>query len=282
MDLEIQVGRLNTLRINRKEPQGLYLGAKDEQEVLLPNAYVSIKHNIGDEIEVFIYHDSDDRLIATTLMPYAKLDEFAYLEVVDTASFGAFLEWGLPKQILVPRKYQKSPFKIGEKRVIKVIKDLQTDRLIAVEKFGKFLSQKRAYYKKNDKVNLFVVAKTPLGYKVIVQNRHEAMLYDNEVFEPLHVGDEKIGYIKQIRKDGKIDAILQPIGTKNAEDKILEVLRKNNYSLTCNYKSSPDTIKNLFGISKKVYKRTLTLLEEKGAIEISQEGIRFSKPKSLG
>lgn len=279
MDLNIQLGRLNTLRANRQEPQGMYLGAKDEEEVLLPNAYVSIKYEIGDEVEVFVYHDSDDRLIATTLMPYAKLNEFALLEVVDTTSFGAFLDWGLPKHLLVPKKYQKSPFKIGEKRVIKVVEDLQTNRLIAVEKFGKFLSYKKPFYKKNDKVNLFVVAKTPLGYKVIVENKHEAMLYDNEVFQPLHVGDEKKGYIKQIRKDGKIDASLQPIGKgakeQSAEEKILQVLRDNDYTLKTNYKSSPEEVQKIFGLSKKMYKRALTSLKEKGAIKIDEKGIYF-------
>lgn len=281
MDRELKIGQLNTLKINRVEPQGMYLGAKDESEVLLPNAYVNIKYEIGDETEVFIYHDSDDRLIATTLMPYAKLHDFAYLEVVDTAPFGAFLDWGLPKHLFVPKKYQKTPFKVGEKRVIKVAQDLQTDRLMGVEKFGKFLSHKKPFYQKNDKVNLFVVAKTPLGFKVIVNNKHEAMLYENEVHENLKIGDEKIGYIKQIRKDGKIDASLQPIGKAlkdgSAEEKVLEVLRENNYSLKCNYKSNPEEIRTLFGLSKKVYKRAMTTLHEKGAIDISEDGISFKK-----
>ncbi len=279
MDAHIEVGRINTLKINREEPQGYYLGAKDEQEILLPNAYKNIMYSLEDEIEVFVYHDSEDRLTATTQMPYVKLDEFALLEVVDTAPFGAFLEWGLTKHLFVPLKYQKSPFKVGQNRVIKVVKDLQTDRLIGVEKFGKFLSHKRAFYQKNDKVKLFVVAKTPLGFKVIVENKHEAMLYENEIFEDLNVGDEKIGYIKQIRKDGKIDASLQPIGKAlkddEAEQKILSVLRENNYKLKCNYKSTPVQVESLFGLSKKVYKRALTSLQEKGAVRVDESGLSF-------
>ncbi len=279
MEANIQIGRLNTLKINRKEPQGLYLGAKDEAEVLLPNAYVDIRYELGDEIEVFIYHDSDDRLIATTRMPYVKLDEFALLEVVDVKDFGAFMDNGLLKHLFVPRKYQKTPFKVGQKRVIKVVQDVQTQRLIGVEKFGKFLSHKRAFYKTNDKVNLFVLAPTPLGFKVIIDNKYEAMLYANEIHQSLHVGDQKQGYIKQIRKDGKIDASLQPIGKSlkddEAEEKILQVLRKNNYKLTCNYKSPPSQIESLFGLSKKVYKRALTSLQEKKAIEVDEKGIRF-------
>ncbi len=281
MNANIEVGRLNTLKIKRKEPQGYYLGAKDEEEILLPNAYINIKNQIGDEVDVFVYHDSEDRLTATTQMPYAKLDEFAYLEVVDTAPFGAFLEWGLTKHLFVPKKYQKTPFKVGQRRVIKVVKDLQTDRLMGVEKFGKFLSHKPPFYKKNDKVKLFIVAKTPLGYKVIVENKHEAMLYENEIFEDLHVGDEKLGYIKQIRKDGKIDASLQPIGKDlkdiEAQEKILQVLRDNNYTLTCNYKSTPAKIESIFKLSKKVYKRALTSLQEKGAIEVDESGIKFKR-----
>ncbi len=283
MNKNIEVGCINTLRINREEPQGFYLGAKDEEEILLPNAYKNIKTTIGDEIDVFVYHDSEDRLTATTQMPYAKLNEFALLEVVDVAPFGAFLEWGLTKHLMVPKKFQKTPFKVGQKRVIKVVKDLQTDRLIGVEKFGKFLSHKRPFYNQNDKVKLFVVARTPLGFKVIVDNKHEGMLFENEVFEKLNVGDEKEGFIKQIRKDLKIDVSLQPIGKKikdeSAEEKILQVLRENNYTLNCNYKSDPETIQNLFGLSKKVYKRALTSLQEKKAIKIEDEGIKFLMAK---
>ncbi len=277
MDLNIEVGKINRLRINRVEPQGFYLGAKDEQEILLPNAYKNIKTDIGDEIDVFVYHDSEDRLTATTLMPYAKLNEFGYLEVVDVASFGAFLNNGLPKHLFVPKKYQKSHFKVGDKKIVKVVKDLQTDRLMGVEKFGKFLSYKRPFYKQNDEVKLFVVAKTPLGFKVIVENSHEAMLYDNEIFESIKIGDEKIGYIKQIRKDLKIDVSLQKIGSNDDtnEQKVLEVLRKNDYKMPQNYKSSPEEVKNIFGLSKKAYKKTLTSLIEKKAIEVDENGIRF-------
>ncbi len=280
MDAFIQVGKLNKLRINRKEEQGFYLGAKDEQEILLPNAYISIKYDIGDEMEVYVYHDSEDRLTATTLMPYAMLGDFALLEVVDVADFGAFLDIGLTKHLFVPKRYQKTPFKIGQKRVIKVVQDLQTQRLIGVEKFGNFLSHKKAYYKQNDKVKLFILAKTPLGYKVIVENKHEAILYENEIHEKLNIGDEKQGFIKQIRKDGKIDVSLQPIGKKlktdQAQEKILNVLRQNNYKLKCNYKTSPEEIQRLFGLSKKVYKKTLTLLQEQKAIVIDGEFMSLS------
>lgn len=276
MNLNIQVGVINSLKINRIEPQGMYLGDKEEKEILLPNAYVSIKHEIGQVIDVFVYHDSDDRLIATTLMPYAKLNEFAYLEVIDTTSFGAFLDWGLPKHLFVPKKYQKSNFKIGDKKVVKILQDEQTSRLIAVEKFGKFLHTK-VFYKKNEKVNLFVVAKTPLGYKVIINNKHEGMLYDNEIFQSLHVGDEKEGFIKQVRKDGKIDVSLQIIGKNlaniNAEEKILQILRQNNYKLDCNYKSSVEDVQNVFGLSKKAYKKALSSLQEKNAIKVDENGI---------
>ncbi len=277
MDANIEVGKLNKLKITREEPQGYYLSAKDEQEVLLPNAYKNIKNQIGDEIEVFVYHDSEDRLTATTLMPYAMLDEFAYLEVVDVVNFGAFLDIGLTKHLFVPKKYQKSSFKVGDKKVIKVVKDLQSDRLIGVEKFGKFLSHKRPFYKKNDKVKLFVVAKTPLGFKVIVENKHEAMLYNNEIFESVNIGDKKVGYIKQIRKDLKIDVSLQKIGSNedDAEQKVLKALRQNDYKLPYNYKSDPQEIKNTFGLSKKAYKRALTSLIEKKAIEVSEDGMKF-------
>jgi predicted RNA-binding protein (virulence factor B family) len=274
----IKVGKINQLKVARKSDFGLYLSDKEENEVLLPNAYVTIFMQIGKVIDVFIYHDSENRLVASTLYPTAKLGEFAVMEVTDTSSFGAFVDWGLPKELFVPLKYQKTPFKIGEKRVILVAFDEFSGRVIGVERFGKFLSKSSYKFTQNEKVELFILAKTPLGVKVIVNNRYEGMLYQNEIFENLEVGSKKEGYIKKVRTDGKIDVSLQPIGDSAqlaAQTKVLEILRKNSYKIPYNTKSSAEEIYEVFGISKKNFKQVVNNLQKEGFLQITQDGIEL-------
>ncbi len=274
----IKLGELNTLKINRDTENGFYLIAEDEEEVLLPNAYITDDMNLGDSIEVFIYTDSEDRLVATTETPYGMKDQFVYAEVVDTTKFGAFVDWGLPKDLFVPRNKQKTPFRVGDKRIIRIEKDLETSRLIGVEKITSYLSDKTHYLEKNQEVDLLVFAKTPLGYKAIIDNIFEGMLYDNEIFTKINVGDTLKGYVKTVRKDKKVDLSLQPIGKKNSEDidskKILDLLAQNDGEIPYNYKSDPELIKEVFGISKKAYKRALTSLVEGKMIEVYEEGMR--------
>jgi predicted RNA-binding protein (virulence factor B family) len=252
---------------------------KEGEEVLLPNAYVTPFMEVGKAVDVFIYHDSENRLVASTLYPLARLGEFALMEVTDVSSFGAFVDWGLPKELFVPLKYQKSPFKIGQKRVIFVALDEVSGRLIGVEKFGKFLPKNSYKFAKNEKVELFILAKTPLGVKVIINNRYEGMLYKDEIFENLEIGDTKEGFIKKIRDDGKIDASLQPIGDSAelaAQTKVLEVLRKNSYKMPYNTKSSPEEIYEIFGVSKKSFKQIVNNLQKEGLIKITEDGIEMS------
>jgi predicted RNA-binding protein (virulence factor B family) len=228
---------------------------------------------IGKAVDVFIYHDSENRLVASTLYPHARVGEFALMEVTDISSFGAFVDWGLPKELFVPLKYQKSPFKTGQKRVIFVTLDELTNRVIGVEKFGKFLPKSTPKFTQNEKVELFILAKTPLGIKVIINNRYEGMLYQNEIFEEIDIGDKKEGYIKKIRTDGKIDVSLQPTGESaelTAQTKVLEVLRKNDYKMLCSTKSSPEEIYKTFGISKKSFKQVINNLKREGLIQVKQ------------
>ncbi|MBN2964506.1 DNA-binding protein [Sulfurospirillum sp. T05] len=278
MTQTLQIGRINQLMIERKSDPGLYLKAGDGEEVLLPNAYVSITMEIGQTLDVFVYTDSEDRLVASTRMPEARLGEFALLEVKDVTSFGAFCDWGLPKELFVPVKFQKTPFKVGQKRVIRVSLDEQTNRLIGVEKFGKFLTTRRPDFSTGDEVALFVLASTPLGFKAIVNNRFTGMLFHNEVFEPLHVGKRTKGYIKEVRQDGKITLSLRPLekGDVFAKEKVLSVLRANGYALPFAYKATPEEVYAYFGLSKKAYKQALTQLQEEGAITLDENGIRFS------
>ena len=275
----IELGVLNTLKIDRKTEPGLYLMAEDEEVVLLPNAYVTEDMEVGQDLEVFIYTDSEDRFVATTETPYGMKDQFAVLQVVDTVAFGAFVDWGLPKDLFVPKNKQKTPFKVGDKRIVRIIEDEETERLIGVEKITSFLSNQTNELSTNQEVDLLLFAKTPLGYKAIINDTYEGMIYENEVFTKVNVGDKLKGYVKAVRKDKKVDLLLQPIGKKNNKDidteKILSLLAQNDGEIPYNYKSDPELIKEIFGISKKAYKRALTSLVESNRIEVSDSATKL-------
>ncbi len=274
----IELGTLNTLRIDRFTEPGIYLMAQDESDILLPGQYVTDTMAEGQEIQVFVYTDSEDRLVATTDRPKAMVDEFGFFEVVDVADFGAFVDWGLPKDLFVPKNRQKTPFRVGETRILRVVKDEQSERLLGVEKIKQFLSHEveEGYYK-NRPVKLLVMARTPLGYKVIVDDKYSGMLFTNEIFEEINAGDLKKGYVKMVRKDGNMDIMLQPIGsaakTDIATEKIMQLVEENGGSLPYNYKSDSDLINSVFGLSKKNYKRALTTLKDAEKIDVTETGI---------
>jgi uncharacterized protein len=291
MNEKIILGEINTLLIKRDTDHGFFLvpsRTKEEiceqseteaYEVLLPNAYITDDMQVGDEIEVFIYTDSEDRLVATTDYPKALINEFAFVKVVDVAPFGAFVDIGLPKHLLVPNNKQKNKFHVGDTRIIRVVKDDKSERLIGIEKITSFLSSDTKHFKKNQEVKVLVISKTPLGFKVIVDNNYEGMIYANEVFCKLFTGDTKKAYIKTIREDGKLDISLQPIG-KNAKkdagsEKILELVQKNNGSLPFTYKSDANEITKVFNMSKKNFKSSLTLLIESKKIILNDTGIKI-------
>ena len=280
MNLTIAIGELNTLCVQRDTDYGLYLRAENFEEVLLPNIYVMEKDMpIGAEIEVFVYTDSEDRPVATTKYPYAKLGEFGYFTVVDYQRFGAFVNWGLPKDLFVPLSQQKCHFHIGSKYILRVCLDAETGRLYGTHKIGKWLSKDTKELEVNQKVNALVLSKTPLGYKLIIENLYEGMLFENEIFETLKVGDRREVYIKKIRKDGKLDLSLQPIGKKATGDvfevKVLELLKENEGFIALNSKSDSEAITKTFALSKKSFKRTLTSLIEKKKIELFNDGIKL-------
>jgi len=273
----IELGIINTLRINRDTEPGLYLEALDEEVILLPNAYVTDDMNIGDELDVFVYRDSEDRLVSTTIEPYGMKDEFIISKVVDTMGFGAFMDWGLPKDLFVPKNKQKTPFQIGEQRIVRIIEDIETNRLIGVEKVTSFLTKDIKDLEINDKVRLLIFAKTPLGFKVIVNNTYEGLLYSNEIFTKLEISNNIEGYIKNIRDDGKLDISLQPVGKDITENintqKIIKLLKQNENYLPYNYKTDIKIIKKVFGISKKAYKRAITSLLDSNKITLNDDGI---------
>ncbi|ADG92457.1 conserved hypothetical protein [Arcobacter nitrofigilis DSM 7299] len=274
---KIELGVMNTLRVNRLTEPGIYLEALDEEVVLLPNAYIRSDMEIGSLVDVFIYTDSEDRLVATTLKPYAMKNEYACLEVVDTTRFGAFVDIGLPKDLLVPINRQTSTYNVGARKVLRVIEDEKTQRLIATEKFTQFLSKDIVGLEKNDEVMILLFSKTPLGYKVIVNNLYEGMIFHTEIFENANIGDLKKAYIKNIRDDSKLDLSLQKIGQKKSGDnseKILEVLNKNNGKINFTYKSEAEDIMKVFAMSKKAFKAALTQLISKEKIKIEDNYIQ--------
>ena len=272
----LELGLLNTLRIDRHTAPGIFLMALDGNDVLLPQAYVTDEMIDDSLLEVFLYTDSEDRLIATTLKPTAMLDEFALFEVVDVAPFGAFMDWGLLKDLLVPNMFQKEPFKVGDKRFLRVVYDERTHRLVGTEKLGDFFERKVKGLAPNKEVKILIISKTPLGYKCIVEDKYEGLIYHNEIFEHIELGDERKAYVKTVRKDGNIDLTLRKAGSKksgSSADKILELLKQNNGIMPYNYKSDSELIKDIFSLSKKEFKRSLTTLVNDNKIEVKDTGI---------
>ncbi|MCT7466729.1 S1-like domain-containing RNA-binding protein [Aliarcobacter cryaerophilus] len=271
MDEKIKQGVVNTLRVNRVSEPGIYLISGDATEVLLPNAYVKKDMAIDSLLDVFIYTDSEDRLVATTLKPYLYLNEFAYLKIVDSAKFGYFVDIGLPKDLLIPKNRQKGTYNIGSYKVLQMQFDERTSRLIASEKY--ILEEDPKNLKQGDEVEIILYSKTPLGFKVIVNNSYEGMIFHSEIFENLKIGDKKRAYIKNLREDKKLDISLQKIGEKVDSNKVLEILKANGGVLNFTYKSDAEDIKNIFAMSKKAFKATLTKLIDEKKINLENDRI---------
>ena len=280
-NLSINIGEVNRLKIMRDTDYGYFLESMDGSEILLPNVYIMEDEMPMDSLlNVFVYTDSEDRPVATTKMPYAKLGEFGYFTVVDYKPYGAFVNWGLPKDLFVPLSQQKEHFTVGKKYLLRVCLDEQTNRLFATQKIGKYLNREMKGLHQNKVLEAIVLAKTPLGFKVVADNQYEGMLFSNEIFEALRIGDKKKVYIKNVRKDFKLDLSLQPIGKLEsigeAEGTILQLLKEANGSLPFTYKSDAQAIKKVFGMSKKNFKRTLTQLIDKKEIALLDSAIKLS------
>lgn len=280
-NLNIKIGEINTLEVMRDTDYGYFLEAKDESEVLLPNIYImEDEMPMGSLLDVFIYTDSEDRPVATTKMPYAKLGEYGYFTVVDYKAYGAFVNWGLPKDLFVPLSQQKEHFTVGKKYLLRVCLDEQTNRLYATQKIGKYFNRDMKGLHKNRVLEAIVLAKTPLGYKVVADNQYEGMLFTNEIFEEIRIGDRKKVYVKNVRKDFKIDLSLQPIGKQakidEGEGTVIQLLKEANGELSFTYKSDAEEIKKVFGMSKKNFKRTLTALLEREQIALLEDSIKLS------
>ena len=279
----VEIGKLNRLKILKEVDFGVYLDGDWLGEILLPKKYVPQNCKPDDMIEVFVYFDSEDRPIATTEKPIAMVGEFAFLKVVSVSSFGAFLDWDLPKDLLVPFREQKNKMKEGYSYLVYIYVDDETDRIVASSKLDKFFSKIPASLKPDEMVNLIIQEKTDLGYNAIINNSYQGLLYDSEIFQNLKPGLKIKGYIKKIRDDGKIDLTLNKPGFGKVDELsqiILDKLKENDGLISIGDKSDPQLIYKLFGVSKKTYKKAIGTLFKKRLITIDESGIRLSRNKN--
>ena len=273
---KITLGAYNLLKVVKKVDFGMYLDGGVEGEILLPTRYVPEGCKIGDELNVFLYLDQDEKIIATTLEPLAKVGDFACLEVAWVNEYGAFLNWGLMKDLFCPFREQKMRMQKGERYIVYVKLDEESYRIMATAKVDKYLNQDKPAYKHGDEVDLLVQQKTELGFKVIIDNAYGGLIYDNQVFRPLHTGDRLKGYIDRVRPDGKIDVTIQPTGRRQTEefsDVLLAYLQDNGGHCSLGDKSPAELIADRFKVSKKTFKKAIGDLYRKLLITISDEGI---------
>ena len=275
----LQLGKKNTLKVLRKVDFGFYLDGAEYDSILLPNRYAPKDLKEDDEIEVFIYLDSEDRIIATTETPLAEVGQFAYLTVKEVNKFGAFLDWGLPKDLFVPYREQKMRMQAGKKYWVYVYVDDDTDRIAASAKIDRFLDRYNPPYAEGDEVLIKIHSKTELGTKVIVDDLYWGIIYNNETFANLSVGETRIAYIKKIREDLKLDISLSKSGYRNKisdiESTILSALEAQNGFLPLHDKSSSEEIKEQLAMSKKSFKMAIGGLYKQGKIIIEDNGIRL-------
>lgn len=276
----IEIGKVNTMRVVKEVDFGFYLDGGEFGEVLIPTRYVPSNTQVDDYLDVFLYFDSEDRLIATTETPKAEVGQFAFLKVKDISKVGAFLDWGLMKDLLVPFREQKQEMQTLNSYLVYVYLDEKSKRIVASSKLDKFLDRVPYQYQAGDEVNLLVWEKTNLGYKVIVDNLHTGLVYANEIFTPIQPGQELGGYIKSVREDEKLDIILQKRGKIHIDDSaqlILTKLQKQGGFIEAGDHTSPESIKHMFGISKKAFKRAIGALYKERLIAIEDKGIRLVK-----
>ncbi len=276
----VKVGKFNKLKIVKDLDFGVYLDGGDDLEILLPARYVPKNVKPGDELDVFIYHDNEGRLIATTLTPLAQVDEFQFMEVKSVNDTGAFLEWGLMKDLLVPYKEQKMAMKEGKWYLVYVHLDHVTGRIVASARIDKYLDNTIPDYTFNQEVDLLVADDTGIGYKVIINNSHWGLIYHSEVFHRLEKGDRIKGYIKEVRDDEKIDVSLTPLGYLKIDGiakTVYDALKIQNGFIAVHDKSEPEIIYSLFRCSKKAFKQAIGSLYKQKIIDIEPDGIRLIK-----
>ena len=271
----IKLGEMNTLKGVKSVYFGMYLYGGDEGEILLPTRYVPNGCKPGDTLDVFIYLDQDERPVATTLTPKAMVGEFAYLEVAWVNQFGAFLDWGLMKDLFCPFREQKMRMLKGNSYIVHVHLDDESYRIVASAKVDRYLSDEKPPYRHGDEVDLLVWQKTDLGFKVIIDNKFGGLVYQDQIFRYIHTGDRIKGYVDNVRQDGKIDVTLQPTGRKMTEefsDILLNYLKDNNGYCNLGDKSDAEEIYDRFQVSKKAFKRAIGDLYKRHLITLEEGG----------
>ncbi|TDP60741.1 CvfB family protein [Flavobacterium dankookense] len=275
----MDIGVFNTLTIARLTKVGLFL-TDGKDDVLLPLKYVPKVYEIGEEIAVFIYLDHEERIVATTLQPYITVDDFAFLRVNYTNTFGAFLDWGLEKDLFVPFKEQARPMEKGKRYLVYAYLDEKSNRIVASSRTNKFLSNDELTVTQGEEVDLIISHITELGINVIINKLHKGLLYANEVYKDIRTGDKHVGYIKNIRPDNKIDVSLQKLGYESIEPNaqiILDELRASRGFLRLNDNSHPEDIKTVLKMSKKTFKKAIGSLYKEKKIDIKPDGIYLVK-----
>ena len=277
----VAIGQFNQLTVIRQTEAGVYLDAANYGQILLPHSDRALATgktcDPDTQLDVFIYRDSDDRLAATTESPLACVGQFAWLTVVAVTEVGAFLDWGLPKDLLLPYSEQKYEPEVGKRVMVRVYLD-NSDRLAASTRLDNFLSEQASGFKPGQQVQLFIAETTELGYKAIVDNSHWGVLYNNELFRPVSKGQQLTGYIRKIRPDKKIDLSLSKPGREQLEqvsEQIVNTLSQHGGYMMITDKTPPQTIYSVFNVSKKVYKKAVGILYKQRRIDIEQHGIRL-------
>ncbi|MFH0781632.1 MAG: S1-like domain-containing RNA-binding protein [Pseudomonadota bacterium] len=275
----VQIGKMNRLSIKGIQAYGMHLDGGKFGDVLLKGGYTVEKYRPGDEIDVFVYINREQRLMATLQKPYASVGEFATLRVVTNGAAGAFLDWGLESDLFVPKREQQNSMREGKSYVVFIFLSEKTNRITASSKLKKFLNLQTPTYKEGEEVDLIIYAETDLGYSAIVNGSHTGMIYENEVFQKLFIGQKLKGYIKKVREDGKVDLRLQRTGFQGVDDiseNIFTALKECGGKVAVTDKSPPEEIYALFGVSKKVFKKAIGTLYKKRLIVIDTDGIKLA------
>ena len=278
--MNIELGKFNQLEVVKEVDFGLYLDGGEEGEILLPTRYVPEGCQVGDMLNVFLYLDIDERLIATTLTPLVQVGQFACLEVAWVNQFGAFLNWGLMKDLFVPFSEQKMKMRVGRKYVIHAHLDDESYRIVASAKVERYLSKDIPDYAPGTEVDILIWQKTDLGFKAIIDNKHSGLLYENEIFCTLETGMQMRAFVKQVREDGKVDLILQKPGFEKIDDfskTLLDYIKEHGGRIHLNDKSPAEDIYDTFGVSKKTFKKGVGDLYKKRLISLQENGITLAE-----
>ena len=278
--MNIELGKFNQLEVVKEVDFGLYLDGGEEGEILLPTRYVPEGCQVGDMLNVFLYLDIDERLIATTLTPLVQVGQFACLEVAWVNQFGAFLNWGLMKDLFVPFSEQKMKMQVGRKYVIHAHLDDESYRIVASAKVERYLSKDIPDYAPGTEVDILIWQKTDLGFKAIIDNKHSGLLYENEIFCTLETGMQMRAFVKQVREDGKVDLILQKPGFEKIDDfskTLLDYIKEHGGRIHLNDKSPAEDIYDTFGDSKKTFKKGVGDLYKKRLISLQENGITLAE-----